>query len=147
MIVRTAIRTALGMTVMLWCAALAPAAVPPASVLVVAHADTPSLNEDALQKIYLGKVVEVNGMPVVPVNLAKGSALRKDFMERVMAQDDDKFIAYWTVRRYIGKGSPPKEFDSVEEQIAFIRSTPGAVGYIAATAEVGPGLKAILRKP
>ena len=114
---------------------------------MVAHADTPALNEDMLQRIYLGKVVEIDGRPVIPVNLARGSALRRDFMGQVLAQDDDKFIAYWTVRRYIGKGSPPREFASVEEQMEFIRATPGAVGYVDANVEVKPGLKTVMRKP
>jgi hypothetical protein len=85
--------------------ALAMAAGP---LIVVAHADVPPLNEETLQKIYLGKVVEVNGRPIVPVNLARGNSLRKAFMEQYLSQDDEKFIAYWTVRRYIGKGTPPR---------------------------------------
>lgn len=131
----------------LWGASPLPAAAPPSSLLVVAHADTPALNEDILQKIYLGKVVEVDGRSVIPVNLARGSNLRKHFMEQILAQDDDKFIAYWTVRRYIGKGSPPREFSTVEQQLEYIRSTPGAVGYVDASLDVKPGLKTILKKP
>lgn len=132
---------------LLWGVALAPAAVPSSSVLVIAHADTPVLNEDVLQRIYLGKVVEIDGRPVIPVNLAKGNSLRRDFMARILAQDDDKYIAYWTVRRYIGKGSPPREFTTVEQQMEFIRATPGAVGYVDSNAEVMPGLKTILKRP
>jgi hypothetical protein len=126
---------------------IAPAAVSPSSVLVIAHADTPALTEDLLQRVYLGKVVEVNGQPVIPVNLAKGSALRKDFMERILAQDHDKFIGYWTVRCYIGKGCPPREFSSVEDQLEYIRSTPGAIGYVDGNIEVKPGLKVLMKKP
>lgn len=138
---------AFGSVLALWASGLAPAAVAPASVLVVAHADMPQLDEQALQRIYLGKVVAIEGRPVIPVNLARGHALRKDFMERILAQDEERFIAYWTVRRYIGKGSPPREFESVEAQLEFIRATPGAVGYVDAGADVKPGLKTILRKP
>ena len=134
-------------TMALHAAGLAPAAVPRPSLLVVGHADTPALSESTLQKIYLGKVVEVDGKPIIPVNLARGNALRRDFMGQILAQDEDKFTAYWTVRRYIGQGSPPREFASVEEQMAYIRATPGAVGYVDASVEVTPGLKTLLRKP
>ena len=115
-------------------------------LMVVAHADTPALSEEMLQKIYLGKVVEVDGRRIIPVNLAKGNALRKKFMERILAQDDEKFIAYWTVRRYIGKGSPPREFSSVELQLEFLRNTPGAVGYLDDSSKIEPGLKTLLKK-
>src|SRR5262245_26017400 len=116
-------------------------------LVVVANADTPAIDADTLQKIYLGKVVEVGGRPVVPVNLAKGNSLRTAFMEQVLAQDDDRFIAYWTVRRYIGKGSPPREFATTQEQLEFLRKTPGAVGYLSDAAQVEQGLKTILKKP
>lgn len=125
----------------------ATAATAAGPLVVVANADTPALDADTLQKIYLGKVVEIDGRPVVPVNLAKGSVLRASFMQQVLAQDDDKFIAYWTVRRYIGKGSPPREFATVEEQLEFLRKTPGAVGYSDDSANIRQGLKTLLRKP
>jgi len=115
--------------------------------MVVAHLDTPVFNEDTLQKIYLGKVVEVNGRPVIPVNLAIGTTLRKSFMEQVLTQDDDKFIAYWTVRRYIGKGTPPREFSTIEQQLEFLRNTPGAVGYVDDKANIRQGLRTLLKKP
>jgi hypothetical protein len=130
-----------------WGSGVAPAAVPSSSLLVIAHEDTPALNEDALKRIYEGKLIQIDGRAVIPVNLKPGSQVRKDFMERILAQDDDKFIAYWTVRRYIGKGSPPQEFASVEQQVEFIRRTPGAVGYVDASVAVAPGLKTIMTKP
>jgi ABC-type phosphate transport system substrate-binding protein len=116
-------------------------------LVVVAHPDTPALNEDTLQKIYLGKVVEVNGRPIVPVNLNKGNTLRIAFMQQVMAQDDEKFVAYWTVRRYIGKGSPPREFATIREELEFVRATPGAVGYVDESTDNRQGVKTLLKKP
>src|ERR1700693_3983033 len=114
-------------------------------LVVVANADTPALDADTLQKIYLGKVVEIDGHPVVPVNLAKGNILRTVFMQQVLAQDDEKFIAYWTVRRSIAKASPPREFATIENQLEFLRKTPGAVGYLDESAAIKQGLKTLLR--
>ena len=119
----------------------------PASLMVVANLDTPALDEETLQKIYLGKIVEVDGHPVTPVNLAKGSGLRRAFMEQYLTQDDDKYVAYWTVRRYIGKGTPPREFATIEQQLEFLRATPGAIGYVDDTIDVRSGLRTLLRKP
>jgi ABC-type phosphate transport system substrate-binding protein len=126
---------------------LAPGARAPHGIAVVANPQTPMLDEETLQKIYLGKIVEVDGRPVIPVNLAKGTPLRQEFMEQVLSQDDEKFVAYWTVRRYIGKGSPPKEFDSIESQLDYLRSTPGAIGYVRAELAAEAGLKTLIRKP
>jgi hypothetical protein len=119
----------------------------PGSLIVVANADTPKFDEQTLQRIYLGKIVEIGDRPIIPVNLPKGNSLRKAFMEQVLAHPDDKFIAYWTVRRYIGQGTPPREFSTVAEQIEFLRTTPGAVGYVHDVADLKPGLRVILKKP
>lgn len=116
-------------------------------IAVVAHVDTPALDESTLQKVYLGKIVEVDGRVITPVNMARGSALRNAFMKQILTQDDEKFVAYWTVRRYIGKGTPPIEFSTVEQQLQFVRSTPGAVGYVDQTADLKQGLKTLLRRP
>jgi len=115
--------------------------------MVVANVDTPPLDEETLQKVYLGKVVEVDGHPIIPVNLAKGNALRDAFMQQYLARDDEKFVAYWTVRRYIGQGTPPREFRTVEEQLAFVRATPGAIGYVDDNGGVRQGVRTLFRKP
>jgi hypothetical protein len=105
------------------------------------------MSEEVLRKIYLGKVIEVDGHAVIPVNLREGNATRRVFMQQVISEDDDKYVAYWTVRRYIGKGSPPREFDTVEQQLEFVRATPGAVGYVDETVDVRSGVRTVLRKP
>jgi len=118
-----------------------------AETVVVANPDTPALNEATLQKVYLGKVVEVSGRPVVPVNQVKGNVQRKEFLEKVVGMDDDKYIAYWTVRRYIGKGGPPREFAVIQEQREFLRTTSGAIGYQDESPDTKQGVKTILKKP
>jgi hypothetical protein len=128
-------------------AALVAGTASAAGVKVIANVDTPVVSEELLQRIYLGKVIEVNGRPVIPVNLREGNATRKEFMHTVISQDDDKYVAYWTVRRYIGKGSPPREFDTVEQQLEFVRATPGAVGYVDQDVDVRQGVRTVLRKP
>jgi hypothetical protein len=115
-------------------------------VLVVAHPNTPSMDGETLQKVFLGKVIMVNGVSVIPVNLAPGTAERRAFMDLVMGQGDEKFISYWTVRRYIGKGQPPKEFSSPQELLDYVRATPGAIGYLSG-AVAKDGLVILLKRP
>ena len=117
------------------------------SLTVVANADTPPIDKDTLQRIYLGKVIEVGGHPVTPVNLARGSSLRNVFMQRYLAEDDDKFVAYWTVRRYIGQGTPPREFATIEQQLRYLRETPGAIGYVDDSTQISQGIRPLFAKP
>ena len=115
-----------------------------ADVVVVGNANLPKLDAETLNKIYTGRVIQVGGVSVVPVNLKPGNKLRGQFLSELLNSDDERYIAYWTVRRYIGKGVPPKEMEG-GEMLGFIQATPGALGYVDA-AEVKPGMNVLLKR-
>ena len=99
------------------------------NVLVVANDNLGKLDSVTVQKIFTGKVIEVNGIRVTAINVKPGE-LRNRFLQAFLEQDEEKYTAYWTVRRYIGKGAPPREFNSAADVIGYIKETPGAIGYI-----------------
>lgn len=139
--IKAAIRSALLALV------LVPGARPASGgVVVIGH---PSLagkvDGPTVQKIFTGKVIEVRGVSVTAVNAHLGSTVRNQFLQVFLHQDEDKYTAYWTVRRYIGKGVPPREMTSSADIINFVTSTPGAVGYIDES-DVTPGLNVLLQK-
>ena len=114
-------------------------------VVVIGHPGLAGKFDGAtVQRIFTGKVIEVGGVSVTAVNANLGSAVRKQFLQDVLHQDEDKYTAYWTVRRYIGKGVPPKELPSSADIINFVTSTPGAVGYIDES-DLRPGLNVLLK--
>ncbi|MBI3230101.1 MAG: hypothetical protein HYZ45_07995 [Burkholderiales bacterium] len=116
-----------------------------AGVLVIGHANLAKLDEATLQKVYTGKVFDVGGINVVAINASSNNPVRGRFLQSFLNQDEEKYTAYWTVRRYIGKGTPPKEFSSSAEIIQFVQNTPGAIGYID-EADAKPGLHILLKK-
>lgn len=113
-------------------------------VVVIGHANLPNLDVPTLEKVYTGKIIEVNGVAVTAVNANSGSAVRNRFLQDFLSQDEDKYTAYWIVRRYVGKGAPPRELSGSAAVINFVRSTPGAIGYIDET-DVQPGVKVLLK--
>jgi len=113
-------------------------------VVVIGNANLIRLDATTLEKIYTGKVIEVEGKPVTAVNANSGSTLRNRFLQVYLNQDEDKYTAYWTVRRYIGKGASPREISSSADVINFVTSTPGAIGYID-EADVPPGVNVLLK--
>ena len=130
-----------------WAAAiLCPgAALADEGVVVIAHAPLRGLDAEAIKRVYFGRMVEHDGTALQPVQLGAGHALRRRFAMAVLQQSDEDYIAYWTVRRYIGKGAPPRELGSTAEVIAHVQRSPGAIGYIDA-AELKPGMHLLLRR-
>lgn len=113
-------------------------------VVVIAHANVPGFDTATLEKIYTGKVIEVNGVFITPVNATAGSEVRRQFLQSYLHEDEDKYTAYWVVRRYIGKGASPRELGNAAEIIKFVTSTPGAVGYIR-DSDVQPGFNVLIK--
>ncbi|WP_290687470.1 hypothetical protein [Aquabacterium sp.] len=129
-----------------WLLSLALLAAPAmAGVVVVAHANMHKLDLPTLQRIYTGKVIEVGGVSVSPINLRAGQPLRQRFLSDYLQQTDDAYVAYWTVRRYVGKGVPPRELPTVADVISYVQSTPGAVAYLD-EADVPASMNVVLRK-
>jgi hypothetical protein len=97
-----------------------------------------------VKKVYTGKVISVAGVNVNPVGVKAGMSARDNFLHDFLNQDEEKYTAYWTVRRFIGKGAPPAELTSAAEVIRYVQVTPGAVGYIDETA-LKPGMNVVTR--
>ena len=114
------------------------------TVVIVGHASVRKLDLPTLRRIYTGKVVEVDGVRVAPVNAAPGQPLRQRFLADYLQQAEDEYVAYWTVRRYVGKGTPPAELRSAAEIADFVTRTPGAIGYLEES-DVPRGLNVLLR--
>lgn len=114
------------------------------NIVVIGNANLTKVDAEIIPKIFTGKVIDVGGINVIAVNAIPGN-LRDRFLQTFLKQSDEKYIAYWTVRRYIGKGVPPKELRDAADVINFVQSTPGAIGYID-EADLKPGLNVLVRK-
>lgn len=114
-------------------------------VVIIGHASMRKLDLATLQRIYTGKVVEIDGSPVTPLNAAPSQAVRQRFLNDYLQQDEEKFVAYWTVRRYVGKGTPPREVKDTATMVEQVNKTPGAIGYVDEN-DVTPGMNVLLRK-
>jgi hypothetical protein len=82
----------------------APAA---GGVVVIGDARLARLDAPTVERIYLGRVIEVDGVHVTAVNANSGTTLRNRFLQAYVKRDDDAYTGYWNVRRYSGLGAPP----------------------------------------
>lgn len=114
-------------------------------IVVIGNSNVPKIDAETVQKIYTGKYISVAGVSVTPVGVKPGTTMRNRFLHDYLNQDEEKYTAYWTVRRYIGKGAPPVELSSPADVINYVQTTPGAVGYID-EADLKQGVNVIARK-
>lgn len=114
-------------------------------MVLIGNANVPKMDVETVQKIYTGKFITVDGVNVTPVSLKAGSPLRNTFLATFLNQDEEKYTGYWTVRRYVGKGTPPLELNSSEDMIHFVNTTAGALGYIDET-DLRENMNVVARK-
>lgn len=115
-------------------------------MVVIGHETLKKMDKVTVGRIYTGRTVQADGMSVHPANLRVGDAKRAAFLTAVLQQSDDDYVAYWIVRRAIGKGVPPPEVDSPEEMISFVQITKGGIGYVD-EADLVPGVNVLLLLP
>jgi ABC-type phosphate transport system substrate-binding protein len=112
-------------------------------VIVNSANSTTELSADAVSKLFLKSVSKFpNGTAAAPVDLSKASPVRAAFSKAVIGRPISAVESYWQQQIFSGKDVPPPVKSSDDEVIAFVKATPGAIGYVSAGAALG-GVKAI----
>lgn len=115
------------------------------SFKVVANESVPvsRLSRSELARVFLKKEVEwSNGESAVPVDQSTISLVRAAFTESVHEKKMSAITSYWQKQIFSGRGVPPPVRGTDLEVLEFVRSTPGAIGYVAAGTSA-PGVKTI----
>lgn len=113
---------------------------PPASALdsgvkVIGHPGlgTSQVKRATLAAVYLNRTaLTPSGEAIVPVDQSAQSAVRATFSAGVLAQPVAAVRQFWAQQMSTG-ARPPAVRTSDAEVVAFVASTPGAIGYVAAS--------------
>ena len=131
--------------------ALLVISVPPAPAadefVVIAHQSVlgTSVRRSDLAGVFLRKVSRWGDRTAaVPVDQSATSLVRKAFSESVLRMPVSTVLQYWQKEMF---GTPPLRPPAVKgsdaEVMAFVGSTPGAVGYVSARAVRTDAVKAL----
>jgi hypothetical protein len=97
---------------------------------VVAHASV-TLTADEIKEAYTGDKQLAGNVKLVPVDNASQQA---DFLAKVLQTDPAKYTARWTKKSFREGLVAPASKGSDAEVLAFVKSTPGAIGYVSGNA-------------
>jgi ABC-type phosphate transport system substrate-binding protein len=101
---------------------------------------------DALSKVFLKQSKKLpDGTAVTPVDLPKNSDVRAAFTKSVHGRAVSAVETFWQQQIFSGKEVPPAAKNSDAEVLAFVKATPGAIGYVSAGAST-EGVKVIAVK-
>ncbi len=130
--------------------AAAPAAALEPAFVVVAHPGVPvaEVSRLELSRYFLKKSTQwPDGTPVRPVE-PLDPRLRERFAQQVHQRSAAAIAAYWNALIFSGRDLPPLEKSDDADVVAYVRATPGAIGYVqAGTDTTGVKTVGIRRSP
>ena len=121
----------------------------PAPFLVIVHPSNSvsALTRAELSAIYLKRMRSwAGGAAIVAVDQTATSVVRARFTSAVHGKSVAFVTRYWHRLLFSGRAVPPPVLPSDAAVIELVRSEPGAIGYIAATA-APEGVKVIVVQP
>jgi len=97
-----------------------------------------TLKREDLGRIFLKKTTKwEHGMTIQPVDQASGARVRARFSEEMHGRSASAIVSYWQQQIFSGRGVPPVEKQSDAEVVEYVRSHPGAIGYVTPGAATG----------
>lgn len=115
---------------------------------VVVHPDNPAaeLTGPELSRLFLKKTLRwPERRPVQPVEPAS-TRLREQFARAIHQKSLNAVKSYWNQVIFSGQDVPPLEKPDDAAVVAFVRSDPGAIGYVSAGADTA-GVKVLVVRP
>ena len=99
--------------------------------VIVNSANSDSINEKLIKKIYLGKAKAFPGGDKVKVyTLPSSQEDTEYFRQKALKKSNSQFKSYWSKLAFTGKGTPATELDSAADIIAAIKKDPKAIGFV-----------------
>jgi ABC-type phosphate transport system substrate-binding protein len=118
------------------------------TVIVNAANPIASMPRDDVAKLFLKKTIAwQSGQPVAPVELPVATKAREAFARTVLNKSIPQVKSYWQQQIFSGRDVPPPEKQSENDVVAFVRSNPGAIGYVSKGVDIGRGVKALAVAP
>ncbi len=106
---------------------------------VIVNASNPvrSLSREDVAAYFLRRRTSwPDGGPVAPVDLPAETAVRDTFSRQILHRTPGAVSAYWVQEIFAGRSEPPPVKNTDAAIVAYVSSTPGAIGYVAAAAVV-----------
>jgi ABC-type phosphate transport system substrate-binding protein len=127
-------------------AALALAAGARAEVVVIVAKTSPvtALSAEQVAQIYMGASNAFpGGGAATPLDQPEGSAVREEFLAKVLEKNAAQFKAVWSRLIFSGKGTKPRTLAGSAEVKKAVAADPTAIGFVERAA-LDDAVKAVL---
>lgn len=100
------------------------------------------VSSSELKNIFLAKKRQWSNAKKIKISLYRNNALQTNFLQTAIKKSRMKFEIYWKKLIFTGKASMPKRVSTESAIVAFVKSTPGAIGFVSAKTDIA-GVKVL----
>ena len=90
-----------------------------------------SLSRDDVRAIFLGEMTRLDDGKAIKFAVLAEEPAQRLFMQEVVGKTTQQFVNYWRKKVFNGEALYPKTVMSSEEQVRFVKTTSGAIGYVS----------------
>ena len=94
---------------------------------IIAHASI-ALTTEEVRDTFLGEKLLAGNVKLVPID---NTSIQEEFLARALQTDHQKYYARWAKKVYREGLSVPPAKGTDAEEAAFVKATPGAIGYVS----------------
>ena len=103
-----------------------------------------SVSATELNRLFMKQTVRwTTGQAVTAVDLRPDAPAREEFSQVVTGKSTAEVKAYWQTVIFSGRGIPPMEAPSEQAVVQFVRTTPGAIGYVSSATPLVQGVRVV----
>ncbi len=101
-------------------------------VIIVTNKGVPqgAVNEENVKKIYSGYMFKWPDNQTIAMAVMEKTEAHKDFLKSYVGKNESQFSSTWKKMMFSGQASYPKQFDSAQSLLEYVKKTPGAIGYV-----------------
>ena len=108
--------------------------------VIVNPAHNGTVTKELVRTIYLGQ-----NQSLRPIEQAKGTSDRQDFMASVLDMNESRFKRHWSKLIFSGKARPPSTLVSAQAVLKFVAANSNSIGYVDASLVKDDSVKLALR--
>lgn len=132
-VIRSRVAALLGLALCLLGGSARAAAAQEFKIVANSAISVDAIDAATAQKVFLKQVAKLpGGAAVTPVDQAPSAAVRDAFSKKVVGRPVGAVQQYWQQKIFSGGDVPPATKASDKDVLDFVRSTPGAIGYVSA---------------
>jgi hypothetical protein len=91
-----------------------------------------SISKAELKRVFQGKISDVGGKKVTPINLPDDAAAKGSFLKDICGQDVNEYKEHWVEMKVKGNGVPPMLQPNGKAAKAMVAAIPGGLSYVPA---------------